>query len=401
MKILIVNAVCGNGSTGRICTDLHDMLIQKGHSSMVAYAHGNPMRIVPEDTYRINNVKGYYIHNAISRITDRAGFYSKKATRQFIDFIKSYKPDLIHLHNLHGYYINIELLFNYLGSTKIPIVWTLHDCWAYTGHCTHYSYIGCRKWISGCYKCPQKSNYPKSFVYDNSKKNYINKKQLFTSLQSLSITTPSVWLADEVKKSFLGKFPIFTIYNGIDLEIFKPINSNILAEIGIYNKKKILLSVASSWNSRKGLYDLIKLSSILDHSKYQQIIVGLTNKEIRNIPKEIIGISRTDSLEELVKLYSAADVFINPSYEETMGMVTAEALACGTPVIVYDKTAVPEIPDSNSGIIVDAGSIGGIINSLPKAISLDREECRKRAYCFEINQQYEAYYQLYLNITNQ
>lgn len=398
MRVLLVNAVCGIGSTGRICTDIHDMLVSKGHTCMVAFAHSEPIRISAKDTYRINNKVGYYIHNVIARLTDRAGFYSNKATKRFIEFIKSYKPDIIHLHNLHGFYINIRLLFEYLSSVNIPIVWTLHDCWAFTGHCSHYSYYGCNKWMTMCHKCPLKKEYPQSIFFDNSIRNYRDKKNLFTSINKLQIITPSKWLAGEVGKSFLSKYPIKAIYNGIDLSIFKPTSSSIISKLGISKNKIILLAVANEWSRRKGLDDLLGLNETLDYNKYQLVIVGLSEEKLQSLPNSIIGLGRTDSLDELIELYSAADIFINPSYEETMGMVSAEALACGTPVISYDKTAVPEIADEASGIVVPAGNIDAIAEAIPKALLISRANCRKRAHIFEINQQYELYYNVYCKL---
>ena len=178
MKVLQINAVCGIGSTGRICTDIHDMLNRHGDSCVIAFAHAEPYRIDAKDTFRINDKRGYYVHNALARITDRAGFFSKTATKKLIDFIKSYQPDLIHLHNLHGFYLNIDILFKYLATAGIPVVWTLHDCWAFTGHCSHYSYQGCDKWLYGCNHCPQKREYPQSLIIDNSRRNYLDKKML-------------------------------------------------------------------------------------------------------------------------------------------------------------------------------------------------------------------------------
>ena len=309
MKVLQINAVCGIGSTGRICTDIHDMLNRHGDSCVIAFAHAEPYRIDAKDTFRINDKRGYYVHNALARITDRAGFFSKTATKKLIDFIKSYQPDLIHLHNLHGFYLNIDILFKYLATAGIPVVWTLHDCWAFTGHCSHYSYQGCDKWLYGCNHCPQKREYPQSLIIDNSRRNYLDKKCLFTSIHNLVITTPSSWLAEEVRKSYLGKYPVIPIYNGIDLDIFKYHKSDILQQLGIVSYKTVLLAVANEWNEKKGLSDLIELDYRIDHSSQQLIIVGLSQKLLRKLPSSIIGIKRTNSLDELVQLYSAADIF--------------------------------------------------------------------------------------------
>lgn len=398
MRVLLVNAVCGKGSTGRICTDIYDMLKQHGHEAEVAYAHGEATRINISDTFRINDVKGYYIHNLLARISDRAGFYSKKATKRFIRFIDEYKPDIIHLHNLHGFYINIRILFDYLSQSNIKVVWTLHDCWAFTGHCAHYSFAKCNKWLTECNNCTLKHDYPQSFFIDHSRRNYRDKCKLFTSLPQLTLTTPSEWLAGEVRKSYLKKYPVFPIYNGIDLDSFQPVESSVRQMLKIEPDKKMLLAVAYDWSERKGLDDLLRLNQVMDKRIYQLVIVGLSKKQIECLPDDIIKLPRTESLDDLVKLYSAADIFVNTSYEETMGMVTAEALACGTPAIVYDQTAVPEVIDSNSGIVVRAGDISGILTALSNVKSIDKKACRVRAQTFEKNRQYGKYYQLYLNV---
>lgn len=400
MRVLLVNAVCGKGSTGRICTDIYAMLKQHGHEAVVAYAHGKPTRIDINDTFRINDQKGYYFHNILARISDRAGFYSNRATKRFINFIDEYKPDIVHLHNLHGFYINIEILFNYLAQTNIKVIWTFHDCWAFTGHCAHYSFAKCNKWLKGCSDCPLTHDYPQSLFIDQSKKNYRDKRRLFTSLSNLTLTTPSKWLAYEVRKSYFKNYSVFPIYNGIDLNSFKPVESSVRQTLHIEPDKKMLLAVAYDWSERKGLDDLLRLNKLIDKSIYQLVIVGLSEKQIKQLPDNIVKLTRTESLEELVRLYSAADIFINTSYEETMGMVTAEALACGTPAIVYNQTAVPEVVDSHSGIVVNAGDISAILSALPDVDCIDEDACRNRAYVFEKNKQYEKYYQLYLEVLN-
>lgn len=398
MRVLLVNAVCGKGSTGRICTDIYSTLKKHGHEAVVAYAHGEPTRIDVADTFRINDVKGYYVHNILARITDRAGFYSTRATKRFIKFIEEYKPDVIHLHNLHGFYINIEILFNYLAQANVKVIWTLHDCWTFTGHCAYYSFAKCNKWLTECHACPLKRDYPQSLFMDRSRRNYRDKRRLFTSLNQLTLTTPSEWLAGEVRKSYLGKYPVVPIYNGIDLSSFRPVESSVRQSLGITPEKTMLLAVAYDWSERKGLDDLVRLNELMDKDKYQLVIVGLSNNQIERLPEDIIKLPRTESLEDLVKLYSAADIFVNTSYEETMGMVTAEALACGTPAVAYDQTAVPEVVDSHSGIVVKAGNVSGLLSALSEAERLDKKACRRRAQTFEKNNQYEKYYQLYLDV---
>lgn len=396
MKVLLINASCGNGSTGRIVADLYAMLRAKGHTCMIAYGHGAPRMVPIENTIQVNNKFGYYIHNILGKLTDRAGFFSKHKTKKLIRYIKEYNPDLIHLHNLHGYWINIEILFKCLKDLNKPVIWTLHDCWAYTGHCSYYSVANCEKWKSYCHDCKFKSTYPKSFFIDNSKQNFILKKDLFTSLSKLQIVTPSNWLATEVKQSFLNKYPITAIPNGIDLKVFKPTAQSIRQKYCIPQDKIMLLAVSFVWKKEKGYNDLLDLNCKLDHNRYILVMVGLTKKQIELLPNDIIGIERTSNINELAELYSSADVFLNPSYQETMGMVTVEAIACGTPVVVYDKTAVPEFVEKSSGFIVEAGNIEAMLEKIELACKLPKENIAICAQKYERQKQYDTYYDLYL-----
>lgn len=376
-KILLINAVCGIGSTGRIVADLWKTLKDNGYEAKVAFGVGKGFFVDEQDQFKFNNKLGYYWHNALSRITDRAGFYSSIPTLILLHFIDRYKPDLIHLHNLHGYYINIRLLFNYIKRHNIPIVWTLHDCWAFTGHCTHFDYIGCYRWKTNCFSCPQRIEYPQSLVLDRSSRNFVQKKKLLTSLDKMSIVTPSVWLANCVKQSFLSKYDVTSIPNGIDVTIFHPVKSDIRQRLSIPNNKKIILTVANVWNEKKGFSDVIRLSRILPVNEYQVVMVGVTKPQLSLLPHSIIGIERTENINELVELYSAADIFFNPSKEETMGMVTIEALACGTPAIVYDRTAVPEAVDMNTGIIINSDNLFEIQRIIER-FKFDAKACQQR-----------------------
>lgn len=376
-KILLINAVCGIGSTGRIVADLWKTLKDNGYEAKVAFGVGRGFFVDEQDQFKFNNKLGYYWHNALSRITDRAGFYSSIPTLILLHFIDRFKPDLIHLHNLHGYYINIRLLFNYIKRHNIPIVWTLHDCWAFTGHCTHFDYIGCYRWKTNCFSCPQRIEYPQSLVLDRSSRNFVQKKKLLTSLDKMSIVTPSVWLANCVKQSFLSKYDVTSIPNGIDVTIFHPVKSDIRQRLSIPNNKKIILTVANVWNEKKGFSDVIRLSRILPVNEYQVVMVGVTKPQLSLLPHSIIGIERTENINELVELYSAADIFFNPSKEETMGMVTIEALACGTPAIVYDRTAVPEAVDMNTGIIINSDNLFEIQRIIER-FKFDAKACQQR-----------------------
>lgn len=393
----MINAVCGSGSTGRIVTDLCDVLKKDGNFVKVAYGIGTATRIDASDAIKIETKVGYYIHNALSRFADRAGFYSCIATRKLISAINVFKPDVIHIHNLHGYYVNIKMLFQYLASQDIPVVWTLHDCWAMTGHCAHFSYIHCDKWVAGCHHCPQLRAYPKCYLLDRSARNYKEKKRLFTSVKRMTIATPSEWLAGIVRKSFLNRYEVQVIPNGIDLNVFKPTPSDFRERYGLENKK-IVLEVSNVWIEKKGFSDVCKLSQMLDQGEFQVVMVGLTEKQMNCVPKTILPIQRTSSMEELVQIYSAADIFINPSYEETMGMVTVEAMACGLPCIVYDQTAVPEVIDSETGIVVRAGDISAMCTAIHLMETKSEFGCKSVAkdYCKESS--FAKYKHLYENI---
>ncbi len=389
MKILMINSVCGIRSTGRICTDLADILTNQGHDVKIAYGR----EAVPEKylkyAVKIGNDPDHYIHAGISRILDNSGFGSSNSTRNFLKWVSNYDPDIIHLHNLHGYYINVELLFDYLAKSNKPVIWTLHDCWAFTGHCAYFSNAGCEKWKTGCFACPQKKSYPTSYVLDAASQNWLKKKELFTSIKNMKLVTPSNWLASIVAQSFLNIYQIVPIYNGIDLSVFRPIKSNVRQMYNLENKK-IILGVASAWGESKGLGKFCDLSRMLD-SSYQVVLVGLSKKQMRTIPHQILGIIKTNSTLELSQLYSAADVFVNPSKQETMGLTTVEAIACGTPVVVSNYTAVPEVVNEKSGIILDDISIESIKQGIEKVLASKWDNVEEEALKFDKNKQYQEY----------
>ena len=361
MKVLMINSVCGIRSTGRICTDLATALTEEGHEVKIAYGREYVPKQFQQYAVKIGTKSDIRFHAIRSRLFDESGFGSRRATLNFIKWMKEFNPDIIHLHNLHGYYINVELLFDYLRICGKKIIWTLHDCWAFTGHCAYFSYVGCEKWKSGCGGCPQLKEYPSSLGVDNSDKNFQRKKKAFLGVKDMTLITPSKWLASLVKESFLGQYPIKVSYNTIDHNIFKPTPGNFREKYGIKNKK-VVLGVASVWEPRKGLDDFLQLSSMLSDD-YAIVLIGLSKKQCENLPKNVIGIERTNNQEELAMIYTTADVFVNPSKEETFGMTTVEALACGATPIVYKGTACEEIVDMYGGIAVNMD-----INSLYKAI---------------------------------
>lgn len=364
MKVLEINSVCGTGSTGRIACQIADVVVQNGGDAKVAYGRSYYEKGCNVPSYRIGSDIDVKIHAGLSRITDRQGFYSKKATKRFVEYVRQYNPDVIHLHNIHGYYLHLPTLFNFLAEYDKPVVWTLHDCWAFTGHCAYFDYIGCEKWKTGCNHCPQKKKYPASLVFDQSKRNWEEKKNLFCSVKNMTIVTPSHWLAGLVKDSFLNKYPVQVIHNGIDLEVFKPTLSTWKENQEI--TKPLVLACASIWDKRKGYADVLKLSELLP--EFQIVIVGVTKKQQKVLPNNIIGIQRTDSVQELVKIYSAADVFINPTYEDNFPTVNIEALGCGTPVITYDTGGSPECVDGFSKAIVGRGDLKNLANQCRKVL---------------------------------
>ena len=366
MKVLEINSVCGIRSTGRICTDLADILKENGHGCKIAYGRETAPEKYKNISYRIGSDAGVKLHALKARLFDSAGFGSKKATEKLIEKIKEYDPDIIHLHNIHGYYIDIEILFNYLAAADKPIVWTLHDCWAFTGHCSYFSFANCERWENGCFDCPQKKSYPSSLLMDRSKQNWIKKKELFTGVKNMTVVTPSKWLAELAGKSFLGKFPAKVINNGIDTEVFKPTCGDFRAAYGLENKK-IILGVASVWDKRKGLDDFIKLAGITDDN-YVIVLVGVNEKQKNTLPGNIIGISGTDNTAELAEIYTAADVFVNFTYEDNYPTVNLEAQACGTPVITYKTGGSPESTDPLG--VLPQGDVNGAIKLIEKSDTL-------------------------------
>lgn len=337
-RILFINSVC-NGSTGTICKNLYKAAEEDGHTCCIAYGRGN----APEgfNTIKIGNNFDIYMHVLKARIFDAMGFGSKWATKELIEKIDEFKPDVIHLHNIHGYYLNIEILFKYLKKhPEIKKIWTLHDCWAFTGHCAYYTYAKCDKWKSGCVgSCPNKKEYPKTFL-SNIKSNYMIKKKLFYGLKNLTIVTPSKWLRNEVVFSCLKDYPILVINNGIDTNVFKHTESNLKEKYHIEDKK-VILGVASVWDSRKGLNIFFELSKEIEKD-YQIVLIGLSKKQIKELPDNIIGIERTENVKELVKWYSAAEIYFNPTLEDNYPTTNLEAIACGTSVVTFNTGGSPE-----------------------------------------------------------
>lgn len=339
VKYLFINCLAGVRSTGRIAAEQCRKLMAQGHQCKLAYGRGmGNCDDIP--TIAIGSARDYYIHALESRILDNQGFGSRRATQTFLEEVRKYDPDVIWLHNIHGYYMNIELLFGYLRTCGKKIYWTLHDCWSFTGHCTYFDFVGCDRWKEGCHDCPQKGAYPASYGLDRSAVNYAKKKTLFTGIPNLTLITPSKWLADLVKQSYLGEYPVEVVYNTINTEVFKPTDGDFRSRYGLENRK-ILLGVAAIWDARKGMRDFIKLAEMLP-GDYKIVLVGLTQKQVKELPAGILGITRTDSPQQLAEIYTAADLFVNPTYEDNYPTVNLEARACGTTVISYHTGGSPE-----------------------------------------------------------
>ncbi len=393
MKVLLINSVCGIKSTGRICSDLAEILEKNGHICKIAYGRETVPEKSKKFAHRIISDKQVKIDALKTRFLDNAGFNSKKSTLAFIEWIKNFNPDIIHLHNIHGYYINIEVLIKFLKEFNKPVVWTLHDCWAFTGHCSHFTLRKCYKWKTGCYGCPAKKAYPASVLIDNSKNNYKKKKELFTSLEKLTIITPSNWLADLARESFLGKYPVYAIPNGVDLDVFVPTESDFRKRHGLENKK-IIMGAATAWSSSKGIPEFSRLSKILPED-YKIVLVGITESIASTLPNEILALPRTNSIQELAEIYTAADVFANISKQETMGLTTVEAMACGTPVVTSNLTAVPEVVTKDGGIVLDSISPEEILKGIDKVLATEYLNTRANALLYEKNTQYNKYIDLY------
>ena len=371
MKILIINSVCGVGSTGKIVVDLAKDFIKNGDKCVIAYGREKAPKEYESFSYRIGNDLTVRINGIKARLFDNEGFNAKSETKEFLKWADEYNPDLVWLHNLHGYYINVELLFNWLKSkSNLKVKWTLHDCWAFTGHCTYFTYAKCEKWRIQCENCPQKGNYPESFVKDNSSRNYAKKKDIFCNVKDLEIVTPSIWLKDLVKTSFLKENKVEITRNRIDRNIFKPTKSDFRKKYHLENKI-ILLGVANIWEERKGLNDFIELSKYLD-DRYKIVIVGKVNKKIKNKNSEkILFFGRTRNSYELAKLYSAADIFLNLTHEDNYPTVNLEAKACGTPVVTY------KIGGGFEGLGKDGMIVNNNIDELYKAVK-EYIESRKK-----------------------
>jgi len=391
MKLMLINSVCGIGSTGRIVTGVAHKWIEQGNDVIIVYGIGKARGIEQKYTYKISNNFLYKINNVLSKATDLSGLFCQISTTKLIKKIKEYKPDVIHIHTIHGYYLNFKMLFKFLSKTKIKIIYSIHDCWPFTGHCAHYTFAKCYKWQTECHHCPQLKTYPKSWFIDNSKYMFRTKK-IYLNLSNILITTPSQWLANEAKKSILANHKIFVTPPGVDENIFRIKKSNFKNK---FLNKKIILFVANVWSEKKGLSDLFKIASIMEkYPEYILVCVGSIkgNREERS---NIYYINQTNDIYELVDIYNSAEIFVNLSYEETFGMVTLESMMCGVPLIVYDQTACPEIVSKECGKIIKVGDVEKLCDSIINFPHYDRTKIRKIALKYTISNMVSNYVALY------
>ena len=391
-RVFYINSILGVGSTGRLIAGLMQELEARGAEAKAAYGRFNAPAGL--NSYRILSETAVRLHGVLSRITDRHGLYSAAATRKLIKTIEEFDPTLIHVHNVHGYYLHYKVLFDYLRQCGRRLVWTLHDCWSFTGHCTHYQYTGCEKWEKGgCCNCPQKKEYPASFVMDASKSNYELKKSLFTGIRDLKLVTPSKWLKDEVARSFLREYETYVVPTGIDLETFRRQDTEELKKSYGLEGKRILLGVANPWRERKGLGDFIRLSERLG-SDTAIVMIGPGIKGKDRLPGNITAVQKTDSAREMAQWYSLADVFLNLTYEDTFPTTNIEALACGTPVVTYKAGGSMESLNEECGIGVDVGDIDAVLAAVERICSSDgytAQQCRQRAGDFAAKKRFDEY----------
>lgn len=357
MKLVQINSTVNTGSTGRIAEDIGKVALRLGYESTIAYGRGD--RPSESNLLKIGDNFSVVSHGIRSLLFDRHGFGSLKATRELCDQLRKISPDVVFLHNLHGYYVHIGELFNTLRELNKPVYWTLYDCWAFTGHCTYFDDISCQKWLDECHSCPKTHKYPKSLVVDNSRTNFKDKRRLLSNMPNLNLIANSVWLNELIGKSFLSNLPRYHIPTGVDLTVFRPASEEqrrTLREKYLLGSKKVLLGVASVWDPRKGLDDLIRLASLMP-SEFIVVVVGVDSRQIAKLPPNMLGVKRTENVRELAAWYSLADVFINPTYQDNFPTTNLEALACGTPVITYNTGGSPEAIDIHTGITVEKGKV--------------------------------------------
>ena len=405
-KLLQINPVIRiNTSTGRIMQEIGELARTHGWETYIAYSKGrdgvqpNDAKLIP-----VGNKWDVAWHGVMTRLFDRHGLASDNATRAFIEEIRRIQPDIIHIHNIHGYFLNYRILFDYLAKANIPVIWTVHDCWLYTGHCYYYSYAGCNQWKSQCEHCPQRRDFPASWWIDRSKQNFLDKKEAFASMpkELLTIVPVSEWIHGEMKQSFLKDYSFQVIHNGINLENFRIYPTEEVKKQYGLEGRRIILGVASIWMEEKGWNDFMQLSELLNPEEVI-VLVGVKEEQKKGLPKNIVPISRTENLRQLAELYAAAEAFVNPTWQDNYPTVNLEAIACGTPVVTYRTGGSIEVITSDTGMIVEQGDINGLMEAVRYIEKQGKEfyQSKCRAYAeahFKKEDRYLEYLDLYREI---
>lgn len=408
MKTLLqINPVLRvNTSTGRIMQEIGELAMQHGWRSCIAYSKGRDgIKSCQSEVIPVGNKWSTIWHGLETRLFDRHGLASNEATRLFVKQIQELKPDVIHIHNIHGYFLNYQILFDFLAKSNIPVVWTVHDCWLYTGHCYYYSYAGCNKWQTGCGHCPQKKEFPASWLIDRSHQNYEDKKQAFTSLpqDQLTIIPVSEWIREEMQHSFFRDYQFHVIHNGINTNIFNIYNPEQVKQKYGLNRKHILLGVASIWSREKGFDDCIQMADFL-HPDEMLVLVGVRPEQQKKLKKNMLGIPRTENIHQLAELYAAADAFINPTWQDNYPTVNLEAIACGTPVVTYRTGGSIEAITDQTGFIVPQGNVKEMLEAArlisQRGKAYYQQPCRTYALeNFRKEDRYQDYLDLYDKLT--
>lgn len=399
MKIALINTVAGTGSIGRITQSLYREIENNGDEAILIYGRGTCAADI--HSYKVGTVADFFWHVLRHFFTGMGGFFSTRRTRLLIEHLEREKPDLIHLHNIHGFYLDCEELFAYIKRAGIPVVWTLHDCWSFTGHCAYFDYAGCEKWKTGCYDCPQYRNaYPYSLFRDNTRNAYARKKHSFQNVDSLVIVTPCEWLKRKVQASYLSEYPVKVIYNGIDTNKFYPEKSNMNTD------RYILLGVANIWEKRKGLIYFEKLLKSLGE-EYTGVLVGVNHSQCRKLRKEFPEnrlklIQHTRDVDELRKLYNEATVFVNPTLEDNFPTTNLEAMACGLPVVAFDTGGCAEAVQGTNGVIVPKKDVTKLTEAVQMVCRRETAEREKKGKLkiFDNRKMLEEYTKLYQQLAN-
>lgn len=406
-KLLQINPVIRtNTSTGRIMQEIGELAMASGWESYVAYSGGRDgVKPCKSKLMPVGGKLDVAFHGLWTRLTDRHGLASWLATKRFISEIKELKPDVIHIHNIHGYFLNYKMLFEYLKETEIPVIWTVHDCWLYTGHCYYYSSIGCDKWMSGCGNCPQRTAFPASWFIDRSKQNLKDKSEAFNSIKDkLMIVPVSEWIRGEMSRSILQNCHYQVIHNGIDLNVFdvQPDDKAVREKYGL-GDKHIILGLASIWSKEKGRDDFMEMSKMLDGDEVI-VMVGVTEEQQRRLPENVVGIRRTENVRQLAELYSAAVAFVNPTWQDNYPTVNLESIACGTPVVTYRTGGSIEAVTEKTGYVVEQGDVKGLLEAvreIERKGNLEyKADCRAHALAnFRKEDRYADYLKLYEDLT--